>query len=88
MARRNRNKILVPEAREGLDQLKAKVIQAGNANDVKFEVAKEQGIPLQNGDNGNLTSKNAGKIGGSLGGNMVKELVKMGEEQLLNKYKK
>ncbi|KGP71912.1 alpha/beta-type small acid-soluble spore protein [Pontibacillus yanchengensis] len=88
MARRNRNKILVPEAREGLDQLKAKVIRAGNANDVKFEVAKEQGIPLQNGDNGNLTSKNAGKIGGSLGGNMVKELVKMGEEQLLNKNKK
>ncbi|MYL35389.1 small, acid-soluble spore protein, alpha/beta type [Pontibacillus yanchengensis] len=87
MARRNRNKILVPEAREGLDQLKTKVIQSANPGYVKYEIAREQGIPLQEGYNGNLTSKDAGTIGGSVGGNMVKELVKMGEQQLLNKNK-
>lgn len=54
-------------------------------NDVKYEVAKEQGIPLKEGDNGQLTSKQAGKIGGPIGGNMVKEMVKMAQEQLKKK---
>ncbi|MDG5788952.1 alpha/beta-type small acid-soluble spore protein [Evansella sp. AB-P1] len=83
MARRN--KILVPEAREGLDRLKAKVTNSMDPNTTKYEVAKEQGISLENGYNGNIKAKDAGKIGGSIGGNMVRELVKMGEEQLNKK---
>ncbi|CAM5205372.1 Small acid-soluble spore protein alpha/beta type OS=Ureibacillus acetophenoni OX=614649 GN=SAMN05877842_10521 PE=3 SV=1 [Ureibacillus acetophenoni] len=82
MARRNRNKLLVPEAREGLDQLKAKVAGTNDPNQAKFEIAKEIGVPLNEEYNGKLTSEQAGKVGGRLGGNMVKELVRMAQENL------
>lgn len=85
MARRNRNKILVPEARQGLDQLKAKVAGTSDPERAKFEIAKEVGVPLKEGYNGKLTSEEAGKVGGRLGGNMVKELVKMAQENLSKK---
>ncbi|WP_338447999.1 alpha/beta-type small acid-soluble spore protein [Niallia oryzisoli] len=85
MTRRNRNKILVPEARQGLDQLKAKVSGANSPENAKFEAAEEVGVPLTNGYNGRLTSEQAGKVGGRLGGSMVKELVKMAQENLINK---
>ena len=85
MARRNRNKLLVPEAREGLDQLKAKVAGTNDPNQAKYEIAKEIGVPLNEGYNGKLTSEQAGKVGGRLGGNMVKELVKMAQENLSKK---
>ena len=84
MARR-RNKILVPEARNGLDALKAKVANTGNPEDAKFEAAEEVGVPLKKGYNGQLTSEQAGKVGGRLGGNMVRELVKMAQENLAKK---
>ena len=84
MARR-RNKILVPEARIGLDALKAKVANTGNPEDAKFEAAEEVGVPLKKGYNGQLTSEQAGKVGGRLGGSMVRELVKMAQENLAKK---
>ncbi len=77
-----KNKILVPEARNGLDQLKAKVTEANSPDQAKYEVAKEHGIPLSNGYNGNIKAKDAGKIGGNIGGNMVKELVQMAKNEL------
>ncbi|MCH6268707.1 MULTISPECIES: alpha/beta-type small acid-soluble spore protein [Neobacillus] len=83
MARRN--KILVPEARSGLDQLKAKVVQAQRPEDAKFEAAEEVGVPLSKGYNGKLTSEQAGKVGGRLGGSMVRELVKMAQQNLSKK---
>ena len=83
MARRN--KILVPEARNGLDQLKAKVVHSGSPEDAKFEAAEEVGVPLKRGYNGKLTSEQAGKVGGRLGGSMVRELVKMAQENLTKK---
>lgn len=86
MARRNRNKILVPEARQGLDQLKAKVAGTSDPERAKFEIAEEVGVPLKEGYNGKLTSEEAGKVGGRLGGNMVKELVKMAQENLSKKH--
>lgn len=83
------NKILVPEAREELDQLKSRVMKAkgyevnsAEPDDVKYEVANEQGIPLKRKNNGQLTSEQAGKIGGPIGGNMVKEMVKIAQEQM------
>lgn len=85
MARRNRNKILVPEARNGLDALKAKVVQAKDPEDAKFEAAEEVGVPLKKGYNGQLTSQEAGKVGGRLGGSMVRELVKMAQENMAKK---
>ena len=80
MARRN--KILVPEARQALDDLKAQVAGTMKAEDAKFETAKEIGVPLAKGYNGGLTTREAGKVGGRLGGGMVRELVKMAQESL------
>lgn len=84
MARRR--KILVSEARPGLDDLKAKIAGTKNPEEAKFEVAKEIGVPLKKNYNGVLTSKQNGKIGGKLGGGMVKELIKMAQENLGKKY--
>jgi small acid-soluble spore protein D (minor alpha/beta-type SASP) len=78
----NNNRILVPEAKLGLNQLKAKVANATSPDAAKFEVAKDLGIPLKNGYNGELTSHQAGKVGGKMGGNMVRELVKMAQQSL------
>ncbi|MFS0600903.1 small, acid-soluble spore protein, alpha/beta type [Peribacillus frigoritolerans] len=84
MARRRR--ILVSEARQGLDDLKAKIAGTKNPDEAKFEVAKEMGVPLKKDYNGELTSKQNGKIGGKLGGGMVKELIKMAQENLGKKH--
>lgn len=91
MARRKRQ-TLVPGAREGLDHLKGQVmankgyqVNQDQPNNVKYEVAKEQGIPLKKGYNGHLTSEQAGKVGGPIGGNMVKEMIRMAQEQLAKK---
>ncbi|GIN40991.1 alpha/beta-type small acid-soluble spore protein [Heyndrickxia oleronia] len=88
----NRRKTLVPEARNALDNFKGKVmkekgyqVDQREPNNVKFEVAKEQGIPLKKGSNGHLTSEQAGKVGGPIGGNMVKEMIRMAQEQLSKK---
>lgn len=83
MARRN--KILVPGARAELDKLKAKVVQSQSPEEAKFEAAEDVGVPLKKGYNGQLTSQQAGKVGGRLGGSMVRELVKMAQQNLRNK---
>ncbi len=80
MARRR--KILVPEAREALDQMKARLNHQSNPENVKYEVAKETGVPLKHGYNGDLTTRQAGKIGGKIGGGMVREMIKMAQESL------
>lgn len=68
----NKNKIIVPEARIALNQMKA-------------EIANELGIYSNNSmDKGNLTSRNNGNIGGSLGGNMTKRLIELGEKNIMN----
>jgi|GEM_PF-2737620 len=47
--------------------------------DLKMEVADELDVPLEEeGDNGDLTARELGKVGG----NMVKKLVRLGEEKL------
>jgi small acid-soluble spore protein D (minor alpha/beta-type SASP) len=81
----NKRKILVPEAQKGLDQLKAKIANSQTPEDAKFEIAEEVGVPLNKGYNGGLTSHQAGKVGGRLGGNMVRELVRIAKEDMINK---
>ena len=51
------NKSLVPEAKSALDQF-------------KMEAANEVGVTLNQGYNGDLTSKQAGSIGGQMVNNM------------------
>ena len=50
MANRSSNTAAVPEAKGALDKF-------------KFEVASELGVPLSDGYNGNLTSKQNGSVG-------------------------
>jgi hypothetical protein len=85
----SKRKILVPDAREALDAFKGKVMaKAGyltdseHPNNVKYEVAKELNVSLQQGYNGNLKAGQAGKIGGNIGGNMVREMIKMAQQNL------
>ena len=61
----NSNQINVPEARQAM-------------YDMKHEVANELGITLNDGYNGNLSSKDAGHIGG----NMVKKMIEAQERQM------
>lgn len=88
MARRSRNRMSGPENRGEMDRLKAQVMSRElgtgpmNPGEVKFEVARRLGIPLKPGDNGDLKNADAGKIGGAIGGHMVKELIKRAEETL------
>ncbi|HLO12716.1 MAG TPA: alpha/beta-type small acid-soluble spore protein, partial [Pseudoneobacillus sp.] len=71
--------------RSSLDALKAKIANTQRPDDAKYEAAEEVGVPLKKGYNGGLTSHQAGKVGGRLGGNMVRELVRMAQENLTNK---
>ena len=65
MASKSSNRAEVPEAKEALDRF-------------KMEVANELGVPLSNGYNGNLTSKQ----NGSVGGYMVKKMIEAQERQM------
>jgi small acid-soluble spore protein D (minor alpha/beta-type SASP) len=87
---RRRNRPVVPGAERSLDRFKAQVmrekgyhVQENQPNQVKYEVAKELGVPLTTGYNGNLTSEQAGKVGGEIGGSMVKEMIKMAQQALI-----
>ena len=62
---KNSNNMAVPEAKAAMDRFKT-------------EVASEMGINLKEGYNGDLTSREAGSIGGE----MVKRMVKNYEENL------
>ena len=64
----SRNRVEVPEAKEAM-------------NNFKMEVASELGVPLTNGYNGNLTSKQ----NGSVGGEMVRKMIKRQEESMAGK---
>jgi len=92
MVRRNKNKLVVPEARNALDQLKIQFLKQDGTihegttpREVTFEVAKEVGVSLSKEYNGNLTTKDAGRIGGQIGGKMVRELVRIAQEELVRK---
>ncbi|MCI8869783.1 MAG: alpha/beta-type small acid-soluble spore protein [Lawsonibacter sp.] len=58
MSNNNSNKIMVPNAREAM-------------NKFKMEAANEVGVNLKQGYNGDLTSKQAGSVGGQ----MVKKMI-------------
>ncbi len=62
------NQKLVPEAKEALNRF-------------KMEAANEVGVTLKQGYNGDLTSRQAGSVGGQ----MVKKMVEKYENDLKNK---
>ena len=61
----NSYKKAVPEAKDAL-------------NKFKYEVAQEVGVTLKDGYNGNLSSRDAGRIGG----NMVRKLIQQAENNM------
>jgi hypothetical protein len=62
---RSSNKLVVPAAREAMDKF-------------KMEAANEVGVNLKQGYNGDLTSRQAGSIGGQ----MVKKMIESYENGL------
>jgi hypothetical protein len=83
MARKQR-RLLVPEARDALERLKMDVMGVNAPQDAKFKSAQQQNVPLQQGDNGGLTAREAGKVGGPIGGQMVKKLIALAQMQMMN----
>ena len=62
------NRKVVPEAMDSLEKF-------------KYEVASEVGVNLKNGYNGDISAKDAGKIGG----NMFRKLIEQAEKSMINK---
>lgn len=92
MARRSRRRLLVSEAEQGMQALKADVmkregysVNPARPDDVKYEVAKTLGVPLQPGDNGELQTEDAGRVGGKIGGPMVREMIRLAQEQMMKR---
>ena len=65
MSNKNSNSLNIPEAREAMDQF-------------KMEAAQEVGVNLKKGYNGDLTSREAGSVGGQ----MVKKMIEAYERSL------
>ena len=65
MSTKNSNKINVPEARAAMDKF-------------KMEAAAEVGVNLKEGYNGDLSSREAGSVGGQ----MVKKMIEPYEKSL------
>ena len=65
MPNKNSSKIEVPQANEAMNRF-------------KMEVANEIGVNLKDGYNGDLTSREAGSIGGE----MVRQMIKKQEESM------
>lgn len=61
----NSNRSAIPEAREAL-------------NKFKYEVASEVGVNLKQGYNGDISAKDAGRIGGQ----MVKKMIEQAENNM------
>jgi hypothetical protein len=64
----NSNIKAVPEAMDALEKF-------------KYEVASEVGVTLKDGYNGNISAKDAGKIGG----NMVRKMIQQAENNMIGK---
>ena len=65
MSSKNNNQLNIPEARSAMDQF-------------KMEAASEVGVNLKDGYNGDLTSREAGSVGGQ----MVKKMIESYEKNL------
>ena len=65
MSTKNTNKLNVPQARAAMDKF-------------KMEAASEVGVNLKEGYNGDLTSREAGSVGGQ----MVKKMIEDYEQKI------
>ena len=65
MSTKNNNQLNIPQAREAMDKF-------------KMQAASEVGVNLKDGYNGDLTSREAGSVGGQ----MVKKMIEAYEQGL------
>ena len=65
MSQSNSSRNAVPEAKDALNRF-------------KYEVAQEVGVTLKDGYNGDISAKDAGKIGG----NMVRKMIQQVENNM------
>ncbi len=65
MASNRSNQTLVPNARQKLDSM-------------KMQTASEIGVSLKQGDNGDISARDAGRIGG----NMVKKMIQYAQNNM------
>ena len=65
MSNNSSNKLNVPQSKQGMEQF-------------KMQAANEVGVNLKNGYNGDLTSREAGSVGGQ----MVKKMIEAYEQNL------
>ena len=63
MSNNSSNKLNVPQAKQGMEQF-------------KMQAANEVGVNLKNGYNGDLTSREAGSVGGQMVKNALPERTK------------
>lgn len=61
----NSNRVIVENKQDALDRM-------------KFEIARELGVDLKPGYNGDITARDAGRVGGE----MVRRLIVIAEKQL------
>jgi small acid-soluble spore protein D (minor alpha/beta-type SASP) len=90
MARRRSRSYVVQDVERSMQLFKAEVMRKEgfdvNVNEpgaVKYEVAKALGTPLNPVYNGEIQAVTAGRIGGKIGGLMVKEMVRMAKQSLV-----
>ena len=67
MSNNSSHKLNVPQSKQGMEQF-------------KMQAANEVGVNLKNGYNGDLTSREAGSVGGQ----MVKKMIEAYEQNLTN----
>mgnify|MGYP000657231385 CR=1 FL=1 len=61
----NSNRVIVENKQDAIDRM-------------KFEIARELGVDLKPGYNGDITARDAGRVGGE----MVRRLIAIAEKQL------
>ena len=69
MSNKNNNQINIPQAREAMDKF-------------KMQAASEVGVNLKNGYNGDLTSREAGSVGGQMVKNVCPGRTKKYEREI------
>ena len=63
MANNNNNNIMVPQAKEAMEKF-------------KMEAASQVGVNLKQGYNGDISSRDAGRIGGNITRRVIEEMEK------------
>lgn len=69
----NGNDLLIPQAKDAMNRM-------------RNEIAKDFSLNVPSNDGwGNVSSRDCGRVGGQIGGKMVREMIRTAEQQMQNK---